>query len=117
LIAAAQGRNVRVMVGTLLPEIAADLTHGGTPELVVPFNAQLVPVATNAGALVIDLYSAVATDVTDWISPYDGLHPTAAGYQEVALTWFNAIRSAYELPLVPTRTTGGPPRPKPLARP
>jgi lysophospholipase L1-like esterase len=102
LIAAAQSRNVRVMVGTLLPEVPAELTHGGLPDLIVPFNTQLVPAATNAGARVVDLYSAIAMDVTDWISPYDGLHPTAAGYQEMATVWLSAVRSAYELPLTST---------------
>jgi hypothetical protein len=61
------------MVGTLLPEIAGDV-KGGSWTLVVPYNHQLVPVATNAGALVVDLSSDIATDVTDWISPFDGLH-------------------------------------------
>jgi lysophospholipase L1-like esterase len=98
LIGYARSKGVRVMVGTLLPQIAADLTHGGTPDLIVPFNAQLVPVVMNAGAQIVDLYSDIATDVTDWISPYDGLHPTAAGYQEIARVWFNAVMSAFELP-------------------
>ena len=34
LIAAAHG--IPVMVGTLLPQIGADLTHGGAPDLIVP---------------------------------------------------------------------------------
>jgi lysophospholipase L1-like esterase len=113
LIAAAHG--VPVMVGTLLPQIAADLTHGGTPELIVPFNAQLVPAATNAGARVVDLYSDIAMDVTDWISPYDGLHPTEAGYQEIARVWFNNIQSAFGLPSSSNGTTSGRVRPSTLA--
>ena len=96
LIAAAHG--IPVMVGTLLPQIAGDLTHGGTPELIPPFNAQLVPAATNAGARIVDLYSDIAMDVTDWISPYDGLHPTEAGYQEMARVWFTSIQNAFGLP-------------------
>jgi lysophospholipase L1-like esterase len=36
-------------------------------------------------------------DVTDWISPFDGLHPTAAGYQEIASVWFAAIRQSFEV--------------------
>jgi lysophospholipase L1-like esterase len=111
LIAAAQSRGARVMVGTLLPQIGADLTHGGTPLLIAPFNAQLVPAATNAGARVVDLFSDIAMDLTDWISPYDGLHPTEAGYQEMARVWFNTIQNAFELPTSSTVTavtaTGG----------
>ena len=76
----------------------------------------LVPAATNAGARVVDLYSAIAMDVTEWISPYDGLHPTQGGYQEIALVWFNAIRSAFELPLTSTVTTGAKARPGTVIR-
>jgi lysophospholipase L1-like esterase len=107
LIAAAQSRGARVMVGTLLPQIAADLTHGGTPLLIAPFNALLVPVATNAGARVVDLFSDIARDLTDWISPYDGLHPTEAGYQELARVWFNSIQDAFGPPAASTVTTRG----------
>jgi hypothetical protein len=55
-----------------------------------------VPAATNAGARVVDLYSDIVMDVTDWIA-YDGLHPTVAGYQEMARVWFNSITSAFEV--------------------
>jgi lysophospholipase L1-like esterase len=107
LIAAAQSRGAHVMVGTLLPQIAVDLTHGGTPLLIAPFNAQLVPAVTNAGARVVDLFSDIAMDPTDWISPYDGLHPTEAGYQEMARVWFNSIQSAFELPVLTLTTRPG----------
>lgn len=107
LIAAARGRDLPVLVGTLLPQVSNELTHGGTPDLVAPFNAQLVPVAVGAGARVVDLYSDIATDVTDWISPYDGLHPTAAGYEEIARVWFAGVQNAFELSPTPTTTTAG----------
>jgi lysophospholipase L1-like esterase len=107
LIAEARSRGVRVMVGTLLPEIAGD-RNASAVNLIVPFNAQLVPTATNAGARIVDLYSDIATDVTDWISPYDGLHPTEAGYQELARVWFNNVQNAFELPPSSTVTTSGP---------
>jgi lysophospholipase L1-like esterase len=97
LIAAARSRNVPVIVGTLLPEITVDLTHGGAPLLIAPFNAKLVPAVTSAGARVVDLFSDIATDETDWISPFDGVHPTAAGYQEMARVWFNSIQNAFEV--------------------
>ena len=105
LIAAAQSRGARVMVGTLLPQISADLTHGGTPLLIGPFNAQLVPAATNAGARVVDLFSDIAIDVTDWISPYDGLHPTEAGYQELARAWLTTHNRPLPLPPTPAGPT------------
>ena len=75
--------------------------------MIAPFNALLVPVATNAGARVVDLFSDIAGDLRDWISPYDGLHPTEAGYQEMARVWFNSIQNAFELPRSSTVTTSG----------
>jgi lysophospholipase L1-like esterase len=112
LIAAARG--IPVMVGTLLPEIAGDY-NAGAVNLIVPFNTQLVPAATNAGARVVDLYSDIATDVTDWIA-YDGLHPTEAGYQEISRVWFTSIRNAFELPPSSPVTTSGRVRPNTIVR-
>jgi lysophospholipase L1-like esterase len=114
LIAYAQSKSVRVMVGTLLPEIAGDY-HADAVNLIVPFNTQLVSVATNAGARVVDLYSDFVMDVPDWIA-YDGLHPTEAGYREMARVWFNNIQSAFELPSSSNETTSGRVRTSTLAR-
>jgi len=112
LISAARSLGVRVLVGTLLPEIPGDVNAGSAP-FIVPFNSQLVPVATSAGATVVDLYSDIVNDVTDWISPYDGLHPTAAGYQEMAQVWFNSVKSAFEEPSIPAvRKASGQVRPR-----
>jgi lysophospholipase L1-like esterase len=101
LIFAARGLGVRVLVGTLLPEIAGG-ARASPAYLIVPFNSLLVPVAQSAGATVVDLYGDIVTDATDWISPYDGLHPTEAGYQEMARVWFNSIKNAFELPSTST---------------
>jgi lysophospholipase L1-like esterase len=107
LISAARNRGANVIVGTLLPEIASDV-NAGSSNLIVPFNNLLVPAAIAAGAVVVDLYSDISTDVTDWISPFDGLHPTEAGYQEMARVFFNSIKNAFELPpsSTSTATTG-----------
>ena len=112
LIAYARSKSIQVMVGTLLPEIAGDY-RAGAVNLIVPFNSQLVPVATNAGARVVDLYSDIVMDVTDWIAD-DGLHPTEAGYQEMARVWFNNIQGAFDLPLSSTLPTRIGVRPNPI---
>jgi len=101
LILAARSLEVRVLVGTLLPEIPGDL-NAGSASLIVPFNSLLAPVATGAGATLVDLYGDIVTDVPDWISPYDGLHPTEAGYREMARIWFNSIKNAFESPSTST---------------
>jgi lysophospholipase L1-like esterase len=105
LIGVAQSRGARVIVGTLPPEIAMDLTHGGAPDLIVPFNAQLTPTAASAGVSIVDVYGDIVRDVEDWISPYDGLHLTEAGYQEMARVWLNSIQLNFELPPAPTIRT------------
>jgi lysophospholipase L1-like esterase len=96
LIACARANGVQVMVGTLLPAIQGTV-NGGSSSLIEPFNNRLWGVATSAGATVVDLYSDIATDVADWIA-YDGLHPTEAGYQEMARVWFNSIQRAFDVP-------------------
>jgi lysophospholipase L1-like esterase len=112
LIGSAESHGARVMVGTLLPAIAGDVSLAN---LIVPFNTQLVPAATTAGARIVDLYSDIVVDVTDWISPIDGLHPTEAGYQEMARVWFNNIQNAFEPPSSAV-TTSGPVRPGRVVR-
>jgi hypothetical protein len=84
-----------VIVGTLLPATPGALLPG-TVDLIDPFNTQLVPMALANGALVVDLHSAFAADVPDWIGP-DGLHPTIAGYQEMAQLFFDTIRTSFEI--------------------
>jgi len=94
MMVSARDRGVRVIVGTLLPARPGALLPG-TVALITPFNAQLVPVATADGALVVDLYTAFLADMPDWIGP-DGLHPTAAGYEELARLFFDAIVKNFE---------------------
>jgi len=94
LVAAARARGVPVLVGTLLPEIANTI-HGDSAPLIAPFNAQLVPAVSAAGARTVDLYADISGDIPDWIS-YDGLHPTEAGYAEIARVWFGTIQSLFE---------------------
>jgi lysophospholipase L1-like esterase len=109
MIRNAKGRGARVLVGTLLPMIPGD-KRAGPADLVVPFNNQLVPMALSEGAIVVDLYSPFLADLTDWISPLDGLHPTPAGYQEMALLFLNAIKANFEVPPVLTTVSLSPGR-------
>jgi lysophospholipase L1-like esterase len=53
--------------------------------------------AANTNTPLVDVYGDLATDLSQWISPYDGLHLTEAGYAEVARLWFAEIESAYEV--------------------
>jgi hypothetical protein len=44
----------------------------------LPFNSQLVPMATTGGARIVDLYSDIVTDVIDRMSPLS-LNQSPAG--------------------------------------
>jgi lysophospholipase L1-like esterase len=112
MIIQARGNSVRVMVGTLLPE-RADGYNSGAINLIVPFNSQLVPMASAEGALVVDLYDAFLPHLSDWIG-VDGLHPNEAGYQAMAQVFFTAIRASYETAGSSMPTRGTPFRTSPL---
>lgn len=97
LAASIIGRGVPVLVGTLPPEVEGEQSHGIVPAAAITaFNSQLQSLIPSTGAGLIDLYNDLATDEADWISRYDGLHLTAAGYTEMARVWFPAIQSRFE---------------------
>jgi lysophospholipase L1-like esterase len=75
-------RGARVFIGLLPPPIAG--RQRSVPDSVVrDFNDRLRTIAAGEGAVVVDLYSALATDVTRHIG-VDGHHPTEAGYRRMA---------------------------------
>lgn len=104
MIRTARASGAQVVVGTLLPQIAG-LLRAAAPELMAPFNAQLVPMATAEGATVVDLYAGLQPNLPSWISPLDGLHPTAAGYLQIAQLFSGVIITKFETtaPVTPTR--------------
>jgi len=66
-----------------------------TVALIAPFNTELGPLALGSGALVVDLHSTFLSDMADWMGP-DGLHPSLAGYQELAQAFFATIQANFE---------------------
>ncbi|HEX3704609.1 MAG TPA: GDSL-type esterase/lipase family protein [Vicinamibacterales bacterium] len=106
MIQTARGLGIQVIVGTLTPqnppgECGCRVT-AASAALVVQFNPLLTSMAKSAGALVVDVYAGLLPDLTDWISPLDGEHPTAAGYQQMAQLFFATIEANFELPPVPS---------------
>ena len=63
--------------------------------LVLAFNDQIRLGAPIEGAIFVDLYAALASNINLYIG-IDGLHPTEAGYQRMADTFFAAIRTTFE---------------------
>ncbi|MGE3844754.1 MAG: SGNH/GDSL hydrolase family protein [Vicinamibacterales bacterium] len=67
---------------------------GGEPELVRELNDGIQSLAARQRVTFVDVNRAFGGDLS-LIGP-DGLHPTAAGYQRIADTMFQALRSAFE---------------------
>jgi lysophospholipase L1-like esterase len=98
MVREAHNRNIRVLLGTLLPTRA-----GGTPDrgsnplpLVAPANDQIRLAAALEGAALVDLWASFGGSPDPWIGG-DGLHPTQQGYQRIADLWMEAIRSRFEV--------------------
>jgi lysophospholipase L1-like esterase len=58
-------------------------------------NDEVRVIAAGEGAELVDLYTALASDVNRYIG-VDGLHPTEAGYQRMADEFFVRIRATLE---------------------
>ena len=94
---AKEGRNrgARVFIATLPPP------RPGGPRtipasLVSALNDRIRVIAVGEGAVLVDLYAALVSDIPRFIGT-DGLHPTEAGYQRIAELFFDAIRADLEV--------------------
>ena len=106
--ASSAAREIGIMVGearrrgmfVFLATIAPGRPGGSktiSPILLTDYNNRMRSVAASTGATLVDINAALATDVTRYIG-VDGLHPNEAGYAKIAETFYNAIRSQFELP-------------------
>ena len=89
-----RGRGARAFLATL-PPTRPSVPRAVPVELVQSLNAQIRSTASGEGAVLVDLYSALASDVTRYIGG-DGIHPTEAGYARIADAFFAAIRADLE---------------------
>lgn len=94
MVRTARAAGTIVFIATLPPGRA-----GGRlslpPGIVQAVNDSIRAGAPIEGATLVDLNAAMAPNVTTLIG-IDGLHPTEAGYQRMAETFFMAIRTAFE---------------------
>jgi lysophospholipase L1-like esterase len=102
----AKSRRVQVFLATLPPQNANGCCprRGVGAPLVVPYNDNLKLIAATEAVPLVDVYQAFNGDTTTLID-FDGLHPTAAGYQRIADTFFDTIRARLEVPASTTNTT------------
>jgi lysophospholipase L1-like esterase len=107
MVQTGNSRGLRVFLATLPPDNAFGTCapyHCGNWGFVVPYNDGLRSIAASQNAMLVDVYSAFNGDTTTLVD-CDGLHPTAAGYQRIADTFFKAIQQELEVPATATRTS------------
>jgi acyl-CoA thioesterase-1 len=100
MVRTARGNGAVVFLGTLLPQ-RPGLPRAYSPTLVEPMNDRIRSLAPAEGALLVDLYRDFAGQANTLIGS-DGLHPNAAGYRQIATSFFNAIRSQLEVTQQPS---------------
>jgi len=94
MVREAKGRGMQPYVGTLLPQVAGSCKAFGAAGI-VPANDQIRAMVASEGVPLVDLYQAFGAVPGALIGP-DGLHPSEAGYQKMAETYFDAIRQRLE---------------------
>ena len=103
----AKSRGVVVFLATLPPENPNSCCprRGSPASWVPPYNDGIRNVAAARNVPLVDVYQAFNGDTSTLID-FDGLHPTSAGYQRIAETFFASIKQVLELPSTssPTRS-------------
>jgi lysophospholipase L1-like esterase len=120
----AKNNGVRVYLGTIPPQSTAigsgpfcPARNGGLP-YVPSYNSQLISLAFQEGVQLVDVYTALSTNLSLYID-CDGLHPTAAGYTRIAQEFYNSLQQTLEVKAPPVPTFPAPgivqtlPRPAP----
>jgi len=98
MIQEAQSRSIPVFAGTLLPERPGGCRaydHNQDFDDIIEANVQIRRMIGTQGAVLVDLYEAF-NGQTGLLIGEDGLHPSAAGYQRIAETFLDAIKSTLE---------------------
>jgi lysophospholipase L1-like esterase len=107
MVRTAKGLGVRVYLATEPPENPQPVgCNDGLSQnwaYVSPYNDGLRDIAATEGVALVDVNAAFNGDVTTLID-CDGLHPTPAGYQVIAETFFEAIKNTLEVIGTPTPT-------------
>ena len=95
MAAEARLRGMRVFIATVAPG-RPGLSKTIAPILLLDYANRMRAVASSEGAVLVDVYQALLTDVNAYIG-VDGLHPNERGYAKIAETFFNAIQATLEI--------------------
>lgn len=92
MISAAMVRGTQVFLATVPPQRIASNPNRGRVAVVIPtLNAEIRALAVRRGVTLVDIYAALNENLNLYIG-LDHLHPTEAGFQRIAETFFDAIR-------------------------
>jgi acyl-CoA thioesterase I len=95
MVAEARNRGMLVFLATATPPRPnGNRTIGQL--FIDDWNNRMRTVAARQGAVLVDLYAAMVSDVNRYIG-VDGLHPTEVGYTKIADTFFQAIQANLEV--------------------
>lgn len=94
MIDIAQTRGVQVFIATIPPQRLGG-PRDAVARLIPGMNAQLKTMAAGKGVTVVDVNAALSADIAAYISE-DDLHPTSAGLQVIAETFYAAVRQALD---------------------
>lgn len=95
----AQSRRVAVVLATLTPQRPGS-SKGTSPEVVRELNGRIRDLCRRYQTGCADLYAAFGDERSPLIG-MDGLHPTPAGYDRIAETYFEVITKLFERTAAP----------------
>jgi lysophospholipase L1-like esterase len=96
----AQSRRVSVVLATLTPQRPGS-SKGTSPEVVRDLNSRIRDLCRRYQTGCADLYAAFGNEQSPLIGA-DGLHPTPAGYDRIAETYFEVITKMFERTAAPS---------------
>jgi lysophospholipase L1-like esterase len=91
MVKTAKARGLAVFLATLPPQNPSGFRGNGAL-LLAPYNSGLRDIAASERVFLVDVNQAFGSATPDLID-FDGLHPTAKGYQLIAVTFFKSIQA------------------------
>jgi lysophospholipase L1-like esterase len=102
MIREAKGQNVRVLLSTIIPQrMNGFRVPNRNPYAVLApvFNDRIRALATAENVPLVDMFQVFAADMS--LLGIDDVHPTVRGFQVMADTFFEAVRTHFEEPFPP----------------
>ncbi len=94
----------KLLVAGYPPEVQGRSSKADAAAFIQEYNARLREMTRGEGGIYVDLFAAFGND-SGLIGP-DGLHPTPAGYDRMAQTFFDIIKANFEEARTTAQSTG-----------